>query len=354
MLCVSYTDTIHYEKRENMTQDSKFASIDRRFPWSFLGFIAGIAFGIFGIYTVFFYAKAPDLRAEIQSATPVFSLRENVQDLDIMFKGQNIREARKALMLISLKLINRGNVPIKPVDFDHKNLISLSVGNGELVRFDILDTSEPYLKKVFGESTTTRQSIQFPPFIMEPSHFIVFRLLVLHNENVRPELGITGKIANVSAIPVLDTTTQAAEPTKGNIAFAGDGVVQFVRVVVYGLGSLIVLVGIIIQFMFISDRIGKHKQWQRRQFTEERIAEFLAKLSERDRQAIAPIAHDIIADNYTKYMSLVSQLKKHTLQLQLPLQELRQKPHFNRDYFLSSDIGLKNLSLLFRIINGGM
>jgi hypothetical protein len=350
-----------------MTKDSKLASIDGRFPWSFLGFVTGIAFGIFGIYTVFFYAKAPDLRAEIQSAAPVFNLRENVQDLDIMFKGQNIREARKALTLISLKLINRGNVPVKPGDFDHKDLISLSVGNGELVRLDILDTSEPYLKKVFRESTTTRQGIQFPPFIMEPSHFIVFRLLVLHNENVRPELRITGKIANVSAIPVLDTTAQVAEPTKGTIAFAGDVVVQFIRVAVYGLGSLIVLAGVIILFMLISAQIEKHKQWRRRQFTEKSIADFLSQLSEHDRQAIEPIAHDIILDNYTKYMSIASRLRRHVPQLLLPLEELKKKPwfetvlsqlqwlspHFNKDYFLSNDSGLKNLGRLFRIIDGG-
>lgn len=345
-----------------MTKDNTIASIDRRFPWSFLGFLTGITFGLFGIYTVFFYAKAPELRAEIQSAAPVFSLRENVQDLDILFKGQNIREAHKALTLISLKLINRGNVPIKPGDFDQKDLLSLFVRNGELVRSDILDTSEPYLEKVFAESTTTNQGIKFPPFIMEPGHFISFRLLVLHNDSVQPTLELTGKIANVPTIPVVETAAGVAAPTKAAIAFSGDVVVQFIRVAAYGIGTVAVLGAAVALFAVISDRIDESRKRRRRRITEMRVREFLESLPADDRNQVDPVARFLVADNDMTFIlddllelgcrsDITAEQLRESVYLGMLLSDVgRSYPHFNTDHFLANKKGLENLRRLLHII----
>ena len=70
-----------------MKANDLMQSIEQKIPWSFLGFLVGVTFGCFGIYSVFFYTKAPDLRVEIISSAPVFSIQENVQELDIIFKG---------------------------------------------------------------------------------------------------------------------------------------------------------------------------------------------------------------------------------------------------------------------------
>lgn len=339
-------------------------SIDRKFPWSFLGFLTGVIFGVFGIYTVFFYAKAPDLKAEIQSSAPVFSLRENVQDLDIMFKGQNIRQSHKALTLINLKLINRGNVPIRPGDFDQKDLLSLSLkAKGEIVKSDILDASEPYLNKVFADTTKNNQSIQFPPFIMEPGQFISLQLLTLHDENEKPTLTISGKIANIPNIPVIEIAPHAIAPSKKMIAFSGDIVVQFIRVAVYGLGSLAILAGIMALFVTIRDRVEMNMRQRRRIFTERRMHEFLSSLTSRDRQAIEPIARTIITDKHVAFM-LHHELRPflHRLTDQ-PIESLKKDehlemlmdhldmslPNFKREYFLSSEKGLLHLIRLLEI-----
>lgn len=92
---------------------SLFSEIDRKFPWSFLGFIAAIIFGGFGIYTVFFYHTNPDLRMEVANDAPVFSLREQVTGLEIMFRGANIRESHQGLSILTLRIANRGNVAIR-------------------------------------------------------------------------------------------------------------------------------------------------------------------------------------------------------------------------------------------------
>jgi len=281
---------IHEELR--MRDKINLMSLDRRFPWSLLGFLAGLIFGLFGIYSVFFYTKAPDLRAEIESSTPVFSLRENVKDLKIIFKGQDIKQAHKELTLINLKLINRGNIPIKPGDFDQKDPLTLFLQNGEIIKADILETSDSYLKKVFADTRKNPQCIQFPPFIMEPDQYLSIRLLTLHTENAAPTLIVTGKIANVRNVPVIGIASDERSPSKLTLAFSGDFVVQFIRVFVYGISTLGAIIGLILLYGTILDRRNRRSQ----RHMSMRIGEFLLSLSEDDRLALEPIAEVLLRD----------------------------------------------------------
>ena len=338
-------------------------AIERRFPWSFLGFLAGMTFGIFGIYTVFFYAKAPDLRLEILSSAPVLSIRENVQDLEILFKGQNIRETRQALTLINLKLINRGNVPVKPGDFDQKDLLQLCVSDGELVKSDILETSEPYLDKVFAETTTTKEDVAFPPFIMEPGHFISLRLLVLHSESVKPTLNLKGKVANVTKIPVVQSSESIMTPTKGSTAFSGDVVVQFIRIASYGLGTLGFLVGAIFLFLAVREKMENKQRLQRMLSTKTRIRPFLESLNMRDRRRIEPIAdallspgEDILLLSHSELSMLFSQSPekiRNDPNILYFMEGIRMRvPNFDSEYFLSNDDALNKLrKLVMTILN---
>lgn len=277
-----------------MTKLINLKSIDRRFPWSFLGFLAGVIFGLFGVYTVFFYAKAPELKAEIQSATPVFSLKENVHDLNIIFKGQDIKQAHKGLTLINLKLINNGNFSIKPGDFDPKAPLTIILKKGEIVKADILETSDPYFKKVFADTKISSQSIQFPPFIMDPGQYLSIHLLTLHEESARPTLTITGKIANVPNVPVIKIVSNPSNTSKQTLAFSGDIIVQFMRVLVYGISTLLGIIGIIILFWKIQSSIESKRRKNHRLKIEMEIEKFLLSLPREDRLALEPIAKAIL------------------------------------------------------------
>ncbi len=87
-------------------------TINRRFPWSFLGFFSGLIFGVFGLYAVFFYEKLPELRVEVVSNTPVFSINEDVDNLSILFNGEDIRESKQLLSVLTIKILNSGNLSI--------------------------------------------------------------------------------------------------------------------------------------------------------------------------------------------------------------------------------------------------
>ena len=279
-----------------------FKSIDRKFPWSFLGFLTGVAFGVFGIYTVFFYAKAPDLKVELLSSAPVLSIRENVQDLEIMFKGTNIRQSHQALSLINIKLVNRGNVAIKSGDFDEKDPLILVVDEGEIVKADIIESSDSYLEKVYAETKLSIKTIRFPSFILEPSQFMSVRLLVLHSETVAPALSMKGKVANVGEIPVVLSKTEPSEQTTSSIAYSGDFVVQSIRVASYGIGTLAFLAAVIAIFVMIRDRLEMLHRRRHRLLTEARLDRFVESVPNKNRKTVKQLARLLASDGEILYM----------------------------------------------------
>lgn len=336
---------------DKMKFNDRMQSVEQKIPWSFLGFLIGIIFGVFGIYSVFFYAKAPDLRVEILSSTPVFSIQENVQDLDIIFKGENLRQSRQALTLTSLKLINRGNVPVKSGDFDPKDPLAICLNDGKLIKSDILETSEDYLDKVFAETTNASQSIVFPSFIMEPGHFILLRMLILHDEGAEPKLSIKGKVANVPNIDIVESFKTEDARGKGSIAISGDIIVQIIRVGIYGFGFIVTIVVIAVLFAFINDKIQKQKRNKIRLSKKKCVDDFLNSLDLKQRLMLEPIARTLLAnDRLTVYLldhldDCPENLNYNELSKTIEMHY----PDFRREYFQSPEVKKKITQLIIQL-----
>lgn len=183
--------------------------------WSFLGFAAALIFGLFAIYSVFFYEKKPDFHVRVVSKAPVFSIREDVPGLEIIFNKQDIRKTKKGLSLLTVELSNTGNIAVKTGDFDDRAPLRLWVSTGNIIRSDVLNASTAYLEDVFkdvnSDSNSDSNSLRFPKFILEPDQFILFKLLILHDEEDVPSVLASGKIANISRIQVHDTSKMSAD-----------------------------------------------------------------------------------------------------------------------------------------------
>lgn len=346
-----------------MQTEGFLLSIEKRFPWSFLGFLAGVIFGLFGIYSVFFYTKSPDLRAEILSSAPVLSISADVQDLDILFKGQNIRQSHQALTLVNLKLTNRGNVSITPGDFDPKDLPTIRLSTGDLVKADFINSSDTYLRKVFADTTITSQSIRFTPFIMEPGNYISLSLLILHNVHVTPTLTIQGKVANVPKIDVLPSVEIIPTPRKKDVAFAGDIAVQFLRIASYGLGTIAFIVGSITLYGVIRNWVTDNQRRRRRLIMLIRVEKFLESLDKKAHFALEPIARIMLSKHFTfstlpdELISLAQSLKhyspemRNNIYLKMLLEDFKtQIPNFDNDNFIQSGEGMKQLGELLIVI----
>lgn len=247
-----------------MTNAEYEAAIERKIPWSFLGFFAGTVFGLIGIYSVFFYSREPDLNLQIQSKAPVISVREEVPNLEIILNGTDVRKSRQGISLLILKLSNIGNFPITTADFDPKEPFILEVVDGEIIRSTILDKSEPYFETVWKDVKIGTNTLTFPSFIFEPKQFFIIKFLVIHDEKETPHLRSQGKIARVGAINVVDATEGFMTNEEKQTVLGGNSKTQLIRIIFYGFGTLGTILILTYLILFTKLKIRKVLKERRR------------------------------------------------------------------------------------------
>src|SRR5260221_9969884 len=125
----------------------KFSEMDKTFCWSFLGFFLAIVFGAISIYTTFFYERKPDLKLTVLGNTTVYDIREDVPKLDILFDNSSIKQSSQTLSIITAKIVNDGGQGITKSSYDDSDPLGFVVEPGKLINTEVLDASDPYLKK---------------------------------------------------------------------------------------------------------------------------------------------------------------------------------------------------------------
>lgn len=202
-------DDIHEE------QDRQDAA-PRESWWTRVGTVATIGFGVIGIgiaiWAVYFREKAAEVSCVVLSNAPVLSVRQDVAELEIIFRGKDIRKTKQLLSLLTLEISNEGNIAVRKSDFDERDPVKIMVKGGELVRAEMIDgESSEYFDKVFKDVTQTKGGITLPSFVMEPGQSFQIKLLVLHKEEVKPELESFGTIAGAGAIEIRALASKTEE-----------------------------------------------------------------------------------------------------------------------------------------------
>ncbi len=67
-------------------------TLDRRFAWSFLGFVLGAVFAILTVYTDFIRDENPSLTFTTLSDASVLDVNEDISDLGITYRGKDISQ----------------------------------------------------------------------------------------------------------------------------------------------------------------------------------------------------------------------------------------------------------------------
>ncbi len=178
--------------------------IERKYAWSFLGFILAIIFGAFSIYTTFFIDKSPELEYKILSDVRVLDIYANVQDLEILYKKENILEQGKNLSIITLKIENVSNLDINSSLYDPNNPLGLKISNATVVELpEIIDASNAYLKENIKISQVDSiGEFTFSNVIIDKHQSFNVKLLLLHKSDQIPLIHPIGKIAGIERIIV--------------------------------------------------------------------------------------------------------------------------------------------------------
>jgi len=240
-------------------------TIEKKSAWSFFGFLLAIIFGGIAIYTSFFQNKIPNMQIIVESNTSVLDIKKDIKNLDILYKGINIKKQQQNLSIFSIKVINNSNVTILKEFYDELSPVRISVKHGHIVdKPQITETSNDYLGNNLSLVLDTTGTIFLPKLIMEGQEYFSINLLILHEINLIPEIIAKGKIAGqIHGIDVLENYQLTSDLTFWQKLAQGNLSIHIIRFLGYLFTLIIIFVSVAIPSVLISDSYKKAKKKRR-------------------------------------------------------------------------------------------
>ncbi|MDX9696838.1 MAG: hypothetical protein RBT49_13695 [Bacteroidales bacterium] len=272
-----------------MTTLENVRNLDKKFAWSFFGTIIGIIGLSYAIYVDNFKDKKPEIVFEVLSNTNVLDLKEDISKLDILFDGENIKEKRENLRILTIKVINEGNFNILESHYDSKNPFGFSVENGKIVeKPELLETSIEYLSKSLNIFLDSLGRVQFDKVQLDKSQYFVLKILTICDQGEIPQIQPFGKISGITKNFPVRTNRQILKEEKSfwqKLIF-GNFWIHFIRFWFYII--VFILFGFIVGLPLssITDHFSKKKRKKK-----------IKKFKENSKYELTP-ATEVIFDMY--------------------------------------------------------
>jgi hypothetical protein len=246
---------------ENKAKETGLLKIEKKYAWSFLGFVLAIVFGGITLYTTFLTDKSPELAFKILSNIRVLDIYAQVQDLEILYKNENIIDHGKNLSILTLKIENGSNLDILNNYYDPNNPLGLEIINGTIVeKPEIIGASNDYIKKnVIVSQKDSANYVTFSNIIIDKHQSFSVKILILHKSDEMPAIKPIGKIAGVEEIKVIDQTKEVKISFWKRV-FQGNIWIHTVRFFFYLIVIAIFAVGIIMPPTFVNDYVSKKRR----------------------------------------------------------------------------------------------
>ena len=235
-------------------------ALNKKYAWSLLGFFLAVVVGGLTIYTEFIRDREPDLRFELTSSTSVLDVREELGKLKILYDGIDITRSKKSLRVEVVRGVNQGPEDILIGHYDVAAPLGFSVSGGKLLRVDLLDSSNGYLRSKLKVSVRDSSEATFSPVILESGEFFIFKALILHSNDSVPKIVPFGKIAGIKEISIEELSPSGNQKSFWDRTFAGDIWVQAARLIPYTIGLFLVLTGIIFPPVSISAWLTRRRR----------------------------------------------------------------------------------------------
>lgn len=241
----------------------KLNILDRRFAWSFLGFLLASIFGAFAIYVEFYRNRNPDLRFELVTNASVVDVREELPKLEVRFDGAEITKENKALRVIVFRIANRGSGNVLMSNYDESVPLGFRVDGGEIIRADIPDATNKYLEQAVKIEKNMEGDYKLSPVILDSGDSFSIKLLVLHPRNTTPQVKVLGKIAGDPRIELVDLSVSNVSQGLWSQAFRGGFWTQLLRLLGYFLGFVVIILATAIPIGIGTSAISRQKRARR-------------------------------------------------------------------------------------------
>lgn len=189
-----------------------YKELDKKFSWSFFGFLVGIIGIVFALYSIIHHEK-PDMEFEILTNTDVINVSEDIGKLQILYDNKNVLTVDTTLKILTIKVINIGNVTITKEYFDSNYLPGFTIENGRIAEEPtIIDYNSDYLKKLFSfRYDSTKVTIN--PIILDTEDFVTLKILVVGAKDEPIKISCFGMIAGQNDFPVKSENQKDKERT---------------------------------------------------------------------------------------------------------------------------------------------
>jgi len=249
-------------KEKTMTVDQVLLKARHKFPTSLTSLMITIVLAVAGIlFTILLAEKHSQLYYDIQASTSVLDIKEELPKLEVLFDGIDIRQQNLSLRVISVKIGNDGSKAILKGDYDSEDPVGLMVSPGRIIKTDLIDASNDYLRKNMSFRNYGENIVLFNDVILNAHQYYIIKLLVLHQVDQMPSVKPVGYMAGMETIKVREIykEIERASIWSWSRSLAGPWPVQITRVV----GYLLLFSALVIIASFISvirEGIGKAKR----------------------------------------------------------------------------------------------
>ncbi len=234
--------------------------------WVALLSIVSLFVGILGVLLTYLALEEakPAVTFETISDTNVLDLRRSLQDLSIVFRGQNVEEQNLNLRVMTINVVNTGKVDILPGHYDTDDDWGIQFKGSELIEARLVDASSEYLQSKVVPQRLNTDTAKFPKVIFEKDASFAIEVLLLHPKDRTPTISSIGKIAGINSIDV--KTRPLAREEVGFLAelFQGSAPTQIVRLIMYMVGLLVGSVTSILALFRINELFTSMKSRRRR------------------------------------------------------------------------------------------
>ena len=228
-------------------------------------FMAVVAIGgtVFAIYTAYFLEKRAELLFSVEALSKVFDVHKPIGGLEVSYAGENLREAKKTLWYLNLKVQNSGNAGVKKVDYDDLSPIGVRILGATISEIQPIQASNGYLQKNLSARRQANE-IYFSPVIFEPNDAFEISMLLLSSEGQKPEIETLGVLSGAPPFRVQAQDTTIKSKTFWGYLFEGTVGVHIFRFGIYGLAFLGCVVGLtLLAASFFDRRAAEKDQWGR-------------------------------------------------------------------------------------------
>lgn len=266
---------------------SKFAQIDKKFAWSFLGFLLAVIFGGIAIYTEFVRDSSPIIKYEVLSNTKILDVKEEVGGLSIIYNEEDIKKSKKTLSIIVIKVSNEGRSAVLKGYYDKAAPLGLVINAGEIIKGEVNSATTAYLQENAKLEISNNKTVTFSDVIVEPNESFIVKFLILNPEDTTPTVTPIGKVANVKKILLVEQYVEQKNNSLMSFlsrAIAGSIWIQLFRIPIYFVGFFVVMLAIFMPIIIVSETADKRRKGkiirQFQAYTKNKYDESNAKLYE--------------------------------------------------------------------------